>query len=62
VKRLPLSPRRCINFCKCARTKVRQDMSSGKQRWQEGGSTAAKLIGEISPLEKHADWLLTLIS
>jgi transposase len=33
------------------------------QRWQETGSIAAKPIGgSISPLEKHADWLLTLIS
>ncbi|MGA7787164.1 MAG: IS630 family transposase [Xanthobacteraceae bacterium] len=32
------------------------------QRWQETGSLAAKPIGgSISPLEKHADWLLTLI-
>src|SRR5450759_4190099 len=33
------------------------------QRWQETGSIAAKPIGgSISPLEKHADWLLMLIS
>ena len=32
------------------------------QRWHETGSLAAKPIGgSISRLEKHADWLLTLI-
>ena len=33
------------------------------QRWHETGSIAAKPSGgSISPLEKHADWLLMLIS
>jgi transposase len=32
------------------------------QRWQATGSAAAKPIGgSVSPLEKHAQWLLTLI-
>jgi transposase len=33
------------------------------QRWHETGSVAAKPSGgSISPLEAHADWLLTLIA
>ena len=33
------------------------------QRWEETGSVAAKPTGgSISPLEEHADWLLTLIT
>src|SRR5271169_1463860 len=33
------------------------------QRWEETGSVAAKPTGgSISPLEAHADWLLTLIT
>jgi transposase len=33
------------------------------QRWHETGSVAAKTNGgSVSPLEAHADWLLTLIA
>jgi transposase len=33
------------------------------QRWEETGSVAAKPTGgSVSPLEEHANWLLTLIS
>src|SRR2546427_13175089 len=33
------------------------------QRWEETGSVAAKPIrGSVSPLEKHARWLLALIA
>src|SRR5471032_2213702 len=65
--------RTCANVCLKRSKRVRRgaerfEVSPSSavkwiQRWQETGSIAAKPIGgSISPLEKHADWLLMLIS